>query len=283
MTPEFKKRKAILFFRILSIALLFSLSAFGQATNVPAPFDGTHDLLFQTAPIGSLMVGVYDGEVAFADLKQHGDFGLGTVNGLDGEMIALDGEFYQIRTDGVAYRLADEQQTPFASVTFFQPDAVYSDVGAFTYDQLQNMLLEMMPSKNYIYAIKITGRFKTMETRSVPKQQPPYAPLTEVVANQTIFKMSDVQGVLIGFWSPAYTQGLNVPGYHFHFITDDRTAGGHLLDCIGENATIEIDYKFGVAMIYPRSATFADADLSTEGLEEVERPKSNLRFFNTLK
>ncbi len=263
--------------------ILISLTAFGQPDEIPPGYDFNKDVMYLTAPIGALMVGVYDGDFTFADLKEHGDFGLGTVNGLDGEMIALDGEFYQIRTDGVAYRIGNEALTPFAVVTQFFPEVQYFDIGALNYDQLLKQLEGMAPSKNYIYAFRLTGLFSYVKTRSVPRQSKPYVPLTEAVKNQTVFEFNDVEGTLVGFWSPAYMQGVNVPGYHFHFITKDRKAGGHVLDCIVENADVDIDYKFGFKMNVPFNNEFGNADLSTDGLDEVERPKSNLRFYKTYK
>jgi len=67
--------------------------------------------VFQVSTIKALLAGVYDGEVTFGQLKQQGDLGLGTLNGLDGEMVAVDGRFYQIKTDGVAYPVSDQTKT----------------------------------------------------------------------------------------------------------------------------------------------------------------------------
>ena len=57
-------------------------------------------VLFQASTIAALLEGAYDGDLSFAELAEHGDLGLGTLNGLDGEMIALDGRFYRADVDG---------------------------------------------------------------------------------------------------------------------------------------------------------------------------------------
>ena len=50
-------------------------------------------VIYQTSLMSALLSGVYEGETTMADLLQHGDFGLGTFNHLDGEMIAFNRKF----------------------------------------------------------------------------------------------------------------------------------------------------------------------------------------------
>lgn len=237
------------------------------------------DTVVQTAPIGALMAGIYDGDISFGELKKHGNYGIGTVNELDGEMIALDGIFYQIRSDGHVYLLKDDDKTPFAAVTFFQPEVTYFDSDGMTLDELHAALHDMNPTRNFIYAFKIEGSFSYVKTRSVARQEKPYVRLTEAAKDQKFFEMNSVEGTIFGYWMPSYLEGAGVPGFHFHFITKDRQAGGHLIDCVVEKVDVEIDYKYGFNMALPSSMEFYNADLSTEGLDEVEKPKSSLRFF----
>jgi acetolactate decarboxylase len=78
--------------------------------------------LFVTAPIEGLMQGIYQAHTDMAALKKRGDFGIGTFNHLDGEMIVMDGAVYRADTQGLLHAVADDVQTPFACVTFFHPD-----------------------------------------------------------------------------------------------------------------------------------------------------------------
>ena len=211
-----------------------------------------------------LSEGVYDGDVTFEDLKKHGDFGIGTLNGLDGEMVAVAGEFYQIRADGKAYPVEDSMETPFAVVTFFESDKAVSLDKALDYEQLKQYLDSMLPTKNIFYAIKVEGVFKYIKARSVPAQSKPYPSLDEALKEQTIFEFHDVTGTLVGFWCPAYVEGINVPGYHFHFITSDRQNGGHLLDCETENVKIEIDYTSDFFMMSLESDEFYELNLESK-------------------
>ncbi len=229
------------------------------------------DVLFQTSTINALLEGVYDGETTFGELKKHGDFGLGTFNTLNGEMIGIGGEFYQVKADGVAYPVGDSAETPFAVVTFFEPDKTVWLDNAENYEQLKQYLDPLLPTKNIFYAVKITGIFKYIKTRSVPAQSKPYPPLVEVVKNQPTFEFHNVKGTIAGFRCPDYVKGINVPGYHLHFITADRKAGGHLLQCQMKNVKIEIDYTSEFYMVLPKSAEFYKTGLTEDKQRELEK------------
>ena len=152
--------------------------------------------------------------------------GIGTFNGLDGEMIGLDGAFYQIKADGIAYLVDGSMRTPFAVVTFFESDQMVWLDKASDYKELEKYLDDLLPTPNIFYALKIEGIFEYIRTRSVPRQNKPYAPLVEVIKNQPIFEFHQVKGTMVGFCYPGYAKGINVPGYHLHFITEDRKEGG---------------------------------------------------------
>jgi acetolactate decarboxylase len=229
------------------------------------------DILFQTSTIDALLVGVYDGEMTFKELKQHGDLGLGTFNGLDGEMIALDGQFYQIKMDGVAYPVADSMKTPFSVVTFFEADDARQLNNKVNYEQLTQYLDSVIPTENIFYAIRIDGVFSYIKTRSVPEQHKPYPPLVDVVKHQAVFEFHDTEGTILGFRTPGYVKGINVPGYHLHFITADKKAGGHLLACEMEDVKIELDSTSMFTLVLPEDKDFARADLAKERHKELQK------------
>ncbi len=232
----------------------------------------TRRVIYQTSTINALLAGIYDGDMTFRTLQQHGGFGLGTVNRLDGEMIGIGGEFYQIKTDGKAYLISDTMMTPFAEVTFFNPDTTLKINDSIrNYDQLKSYLNRLIPSKNIFYAIEIEGTFSYLKTRSVPEQQKPYPLLVDVVKHQVTFEFHQAKGTMVGFWCPAYIKGINVPGYHFHFITADRKAGGHVLACSMQNVTVKIDPISAFYMVLPQSKAFDNIDLTGEKQKELEK------------
>ena len=186
-------------------------------------------------------------------------------------MIGVNGKFYQIKADGVAYPVKESMKTPFAVVTFFAPDEVIAldDLGSF--NQLEEYLDSRLPTKNIFYAIKIEGIFEYIKTRSVPRQSKPYPPLIEVVKNQPIFEFQNVKGTIVGFRCPAYVKGVNVVGYHLHFITADKSSGGHLLDCKLKDQVAKIDETSRFFMVLPAGEEFKKADLTKDKEEELKR------------
>ena len=229
-----------------------------------------NNVVFQTSTINALLKGIYDGDVSFGELKSNGDFGIGTFNALDGEMIGLEGTFYQIKVDGVAYPVEDSMKTPFAVVTFFAPDKTVMLDTTNNYKQLKTYLDGLLPSQNIFYAIKVEGKFKYIKTRSVPGQNKPYPPLLEVVKEQSIFEFQDIEGTIVGFRSPNYVQGMNVPGYHMHFITRDRKGGGHLLECRIQDVKVEIDNINNFFMALPHGGEFYRVDLAQDKKKDLE-------------
>jgi acetolactate decarboxylase len=218
--------------------------------------------LFQTSTIGALMEGVYDGETTYAELARHGDFGLGTFNALDGEMIAFGGRFYQIKSDGKAYPVDPAQKTPFAVVMRFDPTV------KVLYEEAVD---KAVPSKNIFYALLATGTFDYLKVRAVPRQTKPYPPLAEVAARQPVYIHEGLTGTLVGYRFPDYAQGINVAGYHVHFLSEDRTTGGHVLDFRLRDATVEIDVTSDLHMEVPASGAFLDTDLGKDQRDAIEQ------------
>ena len=120
--------------------------------------DAAHEV-FQTSTISALLAGVYDGELTVRELLAHGDFGVGTFDQLDGEMVVLDGTCYRLRSDGSA-RIADPStHTPFAAVTDFVPDATARIDERSTREQVCHLADGLVTGANLIYAVRIVGQF----------------------------------------------------------------------------------------------------------------------------
>jgi len=218
--------KIVLFVFILSIAT-FSQK---KETNV----------LYQYSVINALSAGVYDGDLSVNKLKHFGDFGLGTFNNIDGEMVVYEGKIYQVKTDGVPIEATKNLLSPFAAVTFFKSDTTIEFTSPQTLQQIKQLIDAAVPSDNYLYAVKISGEFKKVKTRSVPGQQKPFPDLATVIKNQVTFEKDKIGGIVIGFKMPEFIDGVNVKGFHFHFLSTDKKFGGHLLDFTLEKGKIEI-------------------------------------------
>jgi acetolactate decarboxylase len=230
--------------------------------------------LFQTSTIEGLLEGKYDGDVNFAELEERGDFGLGTLNALDGEMIALEGNFYQVRADGRAYEIDKQTRTPFAVVTFFEPRLFRILATPLDYEAFGVYLDRLVSGETSCYAVCVDGWFDYVKTRSVPRQHKPYPPLAKVVQHQPTFELHNVQGSLVGFRFPSYAQGLNVAGYHFHFITADRSAGGHVLNFRLAHGELRIDREADLRLELPSGVGLPVPDSTAakgEVLDRIER------------
>ncbi len=187
--------------------------------------------IYLCAPVNAIVEGLFEQNVPLAEIKQHGDFGLGTFNDLDGEMVLLDGAVYQITADGRVALIEDQQTlTPFACVTAYRPISHDELDQELTYDAFLDWLVRLLPSPNLFYALRIEGEFASIKARSVPKQEN-YRTLVEVAREQTVFQFDNVSGTLVGFFTPAFMASLSVPGLHLHFLSADFRSGGHLLEC----------------------------------------------------
>jgi len=251
------------YFSVLTAGLF--LFVFGCATS-------PKNTAYQTSTIDALLAGVYDGETSCGELLKQGNLGIGTFDGIDGEMVVMDGEIYQVKSDGKVYRPKPSMMTPFATVCRFTPDKSISIPTGTDYNALKKIIDKLEPNQNLFYAIKITGTFKAMKTRSVPGQHKPYPPLKQVTAHQPEFTMKNVSGTIVGFRCPPYVKGINVPGYHLHFLSGDKTQGGHILSFEIDQAECEIDELYQYSLALPHgNAGFAETDLAKDRAEDLKK------------
>jgi acetolactate decarboxylase len=225
----------------------------------------------QASTIDAILAGSYGGFMTLDELSGCGDTGIGTFDSLDGEMAIIDGTIYQVRYDGRIKTPQLSETTPFASVLWFEPDSEIS-MTKCDYNQLQQKIKESIGSDNIPAAIMIEGNFSYVHTRSVPPQSRPYPPLVEVVKDQPEFTAENINGRVVGFFLPEFTSKINVPGFHLHFIADDLSFGGHLLDIKIENALASIDKCDRLNIILPiDKSDFATIDLKKDRSQELEK------------
>jgi acetolactate decarboxylase len=227
--------------------------------------------LFQASTIGALLEGSFEGDVTFAELAQHGDLGLGTLNHLDGEMIAIDGRFYRADLEGNLTDVPSGERTPFAVVVGFRPEIEFDLEGSLDHDRLLAELDRRIPADAASCAIRIDGRFESVRARSVPRQEPPYRPLTEVVSDQHVFELRDLDGTMLGFRFPEYAEGIEVAGWHLHVISEDRSRGGHVLDCRVEAVHVLLDPSSELHVELPPDIDLTDADAAKSTHEAIDR------------
>jgi acetolactate decarboxylase len=238
------------------------------STALARCFDVPQHTLFQISTSGALVQGVYERAVSSRLLLNYGDFGLGTFENLDGEMVVLDGAIYQVRSDGKVLKIGDDVGTPFAVVTHFTADQDYTIENASTFEEITEICDQYRDSENLFYAIRIDGRFAHIHTRAMAATLDGL-PLAKAAAIQPEFEFSDVEGTLVGIWAPQFSSALNIAGYHFHFLSEDRTKGGHLLECSGKNLRVRVERLNDFHLSLPESEEFLRADLTRDTSKDL--------------
>lgn len=232
------------------------------------------ETVYQISLLQGLTLGDYYGSVTVAELKGKGDIGIGTFEGVNGELIMLDGEVYRATSEGTIEAAPDDETIPFANVTFFNSDEKKKINDVTDINNLKERLDKKVESlgKNRFYFIRIDGTFKKMHARSELKQEEPYKPLAEALAtDQREFQWEDIKGTVVGLYCPEYMKDLNAVGWHFHFISDDRNVGGHVLDLCADTADVSFDYTDGFNILLPETQMFPALDLTKDQSEDINK------------
>ncbi len=277
-----KKKIAILL--LASMALSFSACNQKQENKTEAPQNNTsvsetaqdRETVYQVALLQSLTQGYYDGIIKVSELKKHGDTGIGTFEGVNGEMIVIDGKVYQALGDGTVREAADDETVPFSNVSFFDSDVSVDmkDIKDMTSFKTELDKTVNEKGKNMFYLVKVSGTFEKMFVRSEIKQEKPYKSLDKALeTDQREFNYENITGTVVGLYCPDYMSGLNAAGWHFHFISDDRTKGGHMLDLSFASAKAELDITPGFDMELSDNTDFQSMELAKnvdDAIKKVE-------------
>jgi acetolactate decarboxylase len=227
---------------------------------------------FQVGTLAGFLQGIYDGDVEFAELAKHGNFGLGTVNGVDGEMIAVDGEFYRVDSKGIASIIPPSQCTPFAVVNEFKTVPSFAINNIPNMKTLNALLDEKITTHNIFYMIRIDGEMEWMHLRSESCQVREYRPLAETLPElQTNFELTNSVGTLVVTRCPNYSGGITIPGYHYHYLDDKRSTGGHVFDLKIKSAQVMINPLRKFTMAINTTAEFDNAKLEIEAMAALQK------------
>jgi acetolactate decarboxylase len=224
--------------------------------------------LFQVSTSGALVEGVYTGAISSDVILKHGDFGLGTFENLDGEMVVLDGHIYRARGDGTVSEAPADACAPFAVVTRFAPDVDLSIEAADSFDILTERCDEHRRSNNIFYAIRLDGEFHQVRMRAVSPASSG-GRLIDATKAQAEFELSEIRGTLVGLWSPGFSSAFSIAGYHFHFLSENREHGGHLLGCSTASLRLRIEALTDFHLALPENESFLKADLSKNSAGEL--------------
>ena len=265
--------------KFLVASLLAGAMLFNTASTTMAAPAQDRETIYQVALLQSLAMGYFDGSITVKELKTHGDTGIGTFEGLDGEMIVLDGVVYRANQNCKINVVADKVTIPFGNVTFFDAD-IKGDIvncnGKEQIDKLLNEKIQAASSVNSFYMVKIHGEFSELLIRSEAKQFPPYPTLVESLkATQKEFTHKNIKGTIVGLYCPDFMSSLNSTGWHFHFISDDKKIGGHVLNANVKKATYQMDQTDGFRLNLPKKENFSELNFNRDMKEDIRKAEQD--------
>ncbi|KAJ5293641.1 hypothetical protein PENANT_c002G11015 [Penicillium antarcticum] len=190
--------------------------------------------IYQYSILSALLDGICQTGTALKDALAQGDHGLGTVPGLNGEVVIVDGKAYHFPPGEQLRRVEVSDALPFVMITRFQP-TFQKALSSLSLTSLPEALNPLLPSQqNCFLSIRLDGVFSQLTFRVIAGQCRPREPLSELAKRQEIVSLENIEGTLVGFWSPAFSGGFSVAGFHLHFLSKDETRGGHVTGFTGD-------------------------------------------------
>ncbi|MBO9201018.1 MULTISPECIES: acetolactate decarboxylase [Niastella] len=255
----------------LAISTLIVVMIFTTSFVPHPPGDTPPNHLFTVGVGAGLIGGLYDGYYPYGKLKQHGNFGLGAPDKLDGELVVFQGKVYQTQNTGKTFEVEDKQLTSFAMVNFFKADKKFTINSTIGKEALFHFLDSVLTNVNGLYAIHISGQFSYLKTRAFPPvKEHDHTPLTSMLNLQHFFEFNNAQGDLIGYRLPSFMDNTNISGYHFHFLSAQKNAGGHIIDVKADKITIEIDQLDSYSVQVPATNDFEKFDFKKNRAEDIK-------------
>ncbi|KKO89453.1 acetolactate decarboxylase [Sphingobacterium sp. Ag1] len=236
-----------------------------------------NNVLYNYGVIDGFIGGLYKGSLAVKDMKLKGDFGLGAPDMLDGELTVLNGVAYQTKSTGETVVLDNDHKSSFASVTFFKADTTFIIADSMQQKEILEIIENKLANKNGMYAIRVSGDFGIVRTRAFPAvKEEPFPLLSNILDRQKFFDIRNTGGTLVGYHLPEYLNGIQISGFHFHYLSSSSQQGGHVLDFKGQNFKIEIAELGRIELDIPKDKDFQSFKFkarNNEALKQVEQGK----------
>lgn len=262
---------------ILSTGLLAVLGAVtcSPKEHTARAEEPEYDTITQVSSYRALLAELFDPVISYEKLKPFGDTGLGTFDQMNGEAVILEGVIYQIAFDGTIHKMDPSETTPYATLVNFRSDREVPVSAGTGREAAQQTISASFDNPNLPHALVIKGTFKTLKCRSVPKQERPYPPMMDIVANQSVFDGVEIKGTMVGFFYPRYAEALNVAGFHLHFVSDDLKFGGHVLDfTTGEGVVASVDKCERLTVYFPDTEAARKADMNADRAADMRKVNS---------
>ena len=242
----------------------------------------TNAPMYQISTLQALALGYTRGVITVGELKKHGDIGLGTFEDVNGEMIFIDGICYRAMEDGSVAIAGDEMGVPFSSVSIMNADRIFPVDPVNSMESLKDILtlrIEEGFGLNSMHIVRIDGFFSKVAARSEAPYRSQHVPLKDMLSmTQRDFMFEDIKGSLVCVYYPDYMDGINAPGWHLHFVSDDRTKGGHVFDLELMEGTASLMKIDRIEIQLPKDPAFDTYSLKNadqNDIKEVEQGNGN--------
>jgi len=221
----------------------------------------TENTVHQYAPTVGLLNSIYTGNQTPEEMVAKGNMGIGTVNDLDGELIAVDGVVYAIDAAGGITKAPKELESPNMTMINFQPKTTIEIKNIQSLKDLDKALKSQATSKNSFYAYRIKGTFPYLKMASAHKVEDEDVSLFEYLDTRVMYTRENIKGTLVGLYTPEYLGNVVIPGLHFHFLSDDIKLGGHLEGIKFDTMTVEVQEINQLNLSLPEVEKFRNKDL----------------------
>jgi acetolactate decarboxylase len=236
--------------------------------------------MYQVSTLNALLLGYTRKVVSVQELLENGDTGLGTFENVDGEMILVDGHCYRAADNGTVTEMPPGKGVPFASVSFLMGNRKFELDPVENIDALKSLLnlkIEEGFGLNSMHMVRIDGFFEMVDARSENGLKSQHVELKDILnLNQKSFTFTNVPGTLVCLYYPDYMAGINAAGWHFHFVSEDRSKGGHVFNVVLKKGTAILDKISKIEMQLPWEAsfdTYALTSVSQKDVRKVEQEK----------
>ncbi|WP_200974824.1 acetolactate decarboxylase [Echinicola sp. 20G] len=235
--------------KIICLSLLIlSVSCQDQPTEINSKQTSSSDKIWHYSILDAMRRGIYEGTNTVKELKAHGDFGLGTFNHLNGELVALDGVIYRIPPSGEVEVAPDTMISPFTSLSFFNADTTMTFPFTGDFEDLKRNIEGILPSRNVPYAIKVRSQWSEITVGGAkPVETTDTTELAVLMKSRPQYQAENIQGMMIGFFTPSLMSNVDLSPFHFHFLSEDKKFAGHLIkgSILNAELHIQIDSKDG--------------------------------------
>jgi acetolactate decarboxylase len=232
------------------------------------------NMMYQVSTLQALALGYSRAVITVDKLLQEGDTGLGTFEDVNGEMIVMDGNCYRADQNGNVSVVAPETGVPFAAVAKLYGEQQFQlenmpDITAIRTELTRK--IEEVFGLNSMHIVRIDGEFEKVDARSEAPYRSHHITLKEVLSQtQEAFIFENIRGSLVGVYFPDYMDGINMPGWHLHFLSEDRSKGGHVFDVSLREGEAKVDKITNIYINLPKEAAFDTYSLKQDLQEEIK-------------